>query len=177
MPIYTKQGDTGQSTLIDGCKTPKNDPIFRVLNDLDQVNSYLGICISLGEEKQIIELNSEWKLIQKKLFSIGSQISKVQQPRNQIIAQDLNFLEQQIDKMMSKCQPLHNFIIPNGHILTSHLHFVRALIRSLEQSYFNLTKKPDNDLIGPYINRLSDYFFAASRYINYITNTPEIIWE
>jgi cob(I)alamin adenosyltransferase len=43
--IYTKTGDKGTTTLIGGQRCPKNDDIFDLLGDIDELNSYLGVVL------------------------------------------------------------------------------------------------------------------------------------
>ena len=41
--IYTKTGDKGTTSLIGGKRSPKDDDIFYLLGDIDELNSYLGV--------------------------------------------------------------------------------------------------------------------------------------
>ena len=42
-PIYTRQGDAGQTVLGAGQRVPKDHPLVVVLGDLDELNSHLGV--------------------------------------------------------------------------------------------------------------------------------------
>lgn len=41
--IYTKTGDKGQTSLLGGSRVGKDNEIFDLLGDIDELNSYLGL--------------------------------------------------------------------------------------------------------------------------------------
>lgn len=41
--IYTKTGDKGTTSLIGGQRLKKNNTLFDILGDIDELNSYIGI--------------------------------------------------------------------------------------------------------------------------------------
>lgn len=41
--IYTKTGDKGQTSLLGGIRVNKDNEIFDLLGDMDELNSYLGL--------------------------------------------------------------------------------------------------------------------------------------
>lgn len=41
--MYTKTGDAGESSLYDGSRKPKQDPLFDALGDVDELNSAVGL--------------------------------------------------------------------------------------------------------------------------------------
>lgn len=172
MPIYTKTGDQGQSSLYNNDKLPKTNPIFELLGKIDELNANIGICCSLTTQSSLI---TEWQNIQKKLFAISAEIAKAQQVRNQVLPTDTTNLETKIDDYMTKAGRLTSFILPGGSPLGAQLHYTRTIVRTTERTFFQIKDQPTNFTIGPYLNRLSDYFFAVARLVNKEQAT-EITW-
>lgn len=175
--IYTRNGDQGKTTLFNGCNLSKSDPVFSILAYLDKISSLIGVCISMNQSKELKDLILDWQMIQKKVMAIGSVIAQAENIRDQVVNKDLGILEEKIDYMMKEAGDLKNLILPGGSILGAHLHLVRSETRFLELEYFKLVNKPNNKFIGPYLNRLSDYFFAAARYVNMVEGGGEIEWK
>ena len=50
MKLYTKTGDTGSSSLYNGTRKCKNDIIFSILGDLDELNCNLGLVKAFYDE-------------------------------------------------------------------------------------------------------------------------------
>ena len=47
--IYTKTGDKGNTSLIGGKRCSKDEEIFFLLGDIDELNSYLGVVYILNK--------------------------------------------------------------------------------------------------------------------------------
>ncbi len=67
--IVTKQGDGGQTGLGDGKRVSKHNLRVVVYGEVDELNSFIGVCISLGAvPKDYLEK------IQNDLFDIGGDL-------------------------------------------------------------------------------------------------------
>jgi len=145
--IYTRQGDQGFTTLLGGKTVAKSDPIVDALGDLDECIAAIGLARAHLKDKNMQE---DLIVIQKNLSALAAH------PENKIDAQDL---EQKIDAMQSKLEPLDRFIFPGTHPISAALHFARTVVRRLERKFVSL------DLPNAYLNRLSDYLFVAARFV------------
>ena len=83
-----------------------------------------------------------------------------------------------MDEMDEQLPPLHNFILPGGHPAGAMLHLARAICRRAERRVAPLYDHADiSDHVFIYLNRLSDYLFFASRFVNAKLDCPETAWE
>lgn len=81
--------------------------------------------------------------------------------------------------MDSQLLPLKHFILPGGSSAASAFHVCRTVCRRIERQMVdfedhNPGEIPENAL--QYINRLSDYFFILSRYLNSSNRIDETLW-
>lgn len=182
MKIYTKKGDSGNTSLIGGKIVQKHNYKVDAYGNIDELNSFLGLVRDISDDNQV---NNIIINIQKKLFSIGSilalsdykSISKIDNEKLKIKESDINFIENEIDKIDKNLSPITKFTIPGGHILISYLHITRCVCRRAERkiSCINEIEKLDPN-ISAYINRLSDLLFILSRYFCKKLNVKELYW-
>ena len=182
MKIYTKKGDSGNTSLIGGKIVQKHNHKVDAYGNIDELNSFLGLVRDISDDNQV---NNIIINIQKKLFSIGSilalsdykSISKIDNEKLKIKKSDINFIENEIDKIDKNLSPITKFTIPGGHILISYLHITRCICRRAERkiSCINEIEKLDPN-ISAYINRLSDLLFILSRYFCKKLNVKELYW-
>lgn len=178
MKIYTKKGDTGQTSLLGGARVPKHHIRIEAYGTVDELNSYLGLLCDhpIGEEHRPFIRN-----IQHVLFSIGSHLandenSKFQLP--EIPEAEITRLENSIDEMDANLPPLKNFILPGGLITNSYAHIARCVCRRAERNVVHLQEfSPVSPTIIQYLNRLSDWLFTFSRHLSHDAGADEILWN
>lgn len=181
MKIYTKTGDAGKTGLIGGTRVSKSDMRLDAYGTVDELNAQVGYLISLLEEEDIKAFLSD---IQHKLFVVGSHLAtdqtKTQLKAASILnAEDIHKIELEIDRMDATLPPLKKFILPGGSHAAASSHICRAVSRRAERNMIYLLEEGlqiDAEILQ-YINRLSDYFFVLSRYINVNQGFKEIFWE
>jgi cob(I)alamin adenosyltransferase len=87
-------------------------------------------------------------------------------------------LEAEIDELNSELDPLRSFILPGGARAAAALHAARTICRRAERLMAELASG-DDEMVGEaalhYINRLSDFLFVASRYVNG-KGTADVLW-
>jgi cob(I)alamin adenosyltransferase len=106
MKIYTKGGDTGQTSLYGGQRVFKDDLRIECYGTVDELNSFIGLLASgiQGASEASFLL---W--VQKKLFDIGSILAagpgkELNLP--QVSEEDVIKIENQIDNITSQLEPL-----------------------------------------------------------------------
>lgn len=185
MKIYTKTGDKGQTSLFTGQRVPKNDPFIEALGSVDECNSAIGIAVSfLPNESKFLPIREQLETIQHALFDVGAALAT---PRTRAVEAKLNktrfdkdetkILENWIDEMDEKLPPLKAFILPGGDSCGAFLHLARSICRRAERRVLPLQINADvDDNVVIYLNRLSDYLFCVSRYVNFLKKSPETLW-
>lgn len=177
--IYTKTGDKGETSLIGGTRVPKYHPRIEAYGTVDELNSYLGLIRDHDIDEGIKALLLE---IQDRLFTLESQLAHdpqtpLHRPLPEIIESDITRLEEAIDSMNETLEPLRSFILPGGHIASSHCHVARCICRRAERITIRLSEvHPVNALNIKYLNRLSDYLFVLARKISKDAHSVETPW-
>jgi cob(I)alamin adenosyltransferase len=181
MKIYTKTGDKGSTSLIGGTKVPKSHLRIEAYGTVDELNSYIGLCIDLLNDEKSRTILQE---VQDRLFTVGSSLAcdPVKEPKMKIPdlkESDITLLEQEMDKMNESVPAMKNFILPGGHPTVSQLHVARCICRRAERCCvrLNLEGEEVEPIVLKYINRLSDYLFVLARYTGFLLNAKEIPWK
>lgn len=176
MAIYTKKGDRGTTALYDSLNSQlkrisKDSYKIWAIGSVDELNSFLGICITFSEDKKLTNFLAR---IQRDLLNVGSILSG--SPLKFSVTKT-KALEREIDLLESSLPVLKNFIVPGGTALSSHLQYARAITRRAERRIVALSKREVvNPQILQYINRLSDYFFMLARSINIAEGIMDDAW-
>lgn len=186
MKIYTKTGDKGETSLFSGQRVSKNDPFIEALGTVDETNCAIGVALAdLPQDKKFSTIRNQLILIQHTLFDLGAALAT---PRTRAASSKLaktrfdsegaHLLEKWIDEMESQLPPLHTFILPGGSSAGAHLHLARSICRRAERLIVPIHQHTDvSDQVLIYVNRLSDYLFVCSRYVNHLAGNPETTWE
>lgn len=179
MKVYTKKGDSGKTSLIGGTRVPKHHIRIEAYGTIDELNSYIGLLRDYPETEQFSDF---LKNIQIELFNLGALLasdpgkSKMQLPEIEI--GEIERLEKSIDEMDLQLPELKNFVLPGGTLANSTAHVARSICRRAERHIVQLDEySPVDPLILQYINRLSDWLFVFSRWINFSQNIEEVLWE
>ena len=180
MKLYTKTGDRGETGLLGGTRVPKNDVRLEAYGTLDELNSFIGLLTTYEIEAEDLAF---LRVVQRNLFTIGSYLatdtSKVKLLSDSILHIDsIEQIEKEIDRIDAKLPELSSFILPGGSQSAALCHVCRTISRRAERRLFDMKNMYDIDSkILVYINRLSDYFFALSRYLTLISGAEEIYWK
>jgi cob(I)alamin adenosyltransferase len=179
MKIYTKTGDNGSTSLANGKRVSKSNEFVNLYGISDELNSLIGVSISFLKENS--SLKESLQLNQNLLFELGSELAMFR-PKNESISiiqiDDIKFLENEIDRMQEKLIPLKKFVLPGGSKASAFLHVARTKCRELERMMVKAKEENleifENSLI--YVNRLSDFLFVCSRFVNSEENIEDITW-
>jgi len=187
--IYTKTGDKGETGLIGGKRISKSDPRIIAYGSIDELNSNIGLIVSVLTKKNrymFLDLIDLLVKVQNDLFIIGSDLAdptpflegkdKDHTPR--AMENMASYLERIIDKFESELSPIKFFILPGGSIESSLIHISRSITRRAETAVTALSKSQTvNPAILIYLNRLSDVLFVAARLVNKRVGTEDVPWR
>lgn len=180
MKIYTKTGDQGYTSNVQGGRIFKGDALIELQGGIDEINAGIGHLRSIAQKALENEMKSSidehLREIQYTLFRIGGDVSSLF-TKNYVTAEDLAFLEIEIDGMTEQTGALRNFIYYSGNEASTYCHVVRSVIRRVERVFVRTIAeaKFDYTFDYQYINRLADYFFTLARYINNIEEQEDEI--
>ncbi len=175
--IYTKTGDSGETSLLGGERVTKDCIALQVVGEIDELNSKLGEVVAhlYGEDPTEFLLN-----IQRDLFKAGAEIASLQNESinktlHKIGQEQIKQLEETIDEYAGGLPELKNFILPGGSVVGAHIHHARTICRRTERELVAMSKeiKIRSELFV-YFNRLSDYLFTTARWVNYKEGVEEV---
>jgi cob(I)alamin adenosyltransferase len=174
MPIYTRTGDDGTTSLYRGKRVLKCEELVDVYGSIDELNSWTGF---IAGQIQNNDIRTFLSTIQQDLFTIGSTFAGWKGDLSSF-EKRISDMEHWINRMEKSLPPLTNFILPGGSILGSEIHIARSVCRRVERQTVSLSKKQRLDpLTIKYLNRLSDLLFMLARFINKQENVGEIVWS
>jgi cob(I)alamin adenosyltransferase len=181
LKIYTKTGDKGLTSLIQGTRVPKSDPRIEAYGTVDELNSWIGL---VADQVTVETCRNVLLETQDRLLTIGALLAtdpnkKMVMKLPQLAEADVTLLETEIDKMSNELPPLKAFILPGGHVTVSNIHIARCVCRRAERHCVLMQQNeiPVDLLIIKYLNRLSDYLFELARYMSHKLGAKEIPWK
>jgi cob(I)alamin adenosyltransferase len=172
--IYTRKGDQGFTTFGDQ-HLPKDDLLIEVIGTLDELNSSIGLIISLHIKDSAIE--NCLTQIQHDLFHLGGELHT---PEHKMIdANKITQLENLLDEWNHTLPPLKEFLLPRGNPPSAACHVARTVCRRAERCLVRLHRQIplSNTEMLRYLNRLSDLLFVVARKLAEETHEKEVLWE
>ncbi|KUP90967.1 cob(I)yrinic acid a,c-diamide adenosyltransferase [Tritonibacter horizontis] len=178
--IYTRTGDKGDTALGNGSRVAKHSARVTAYGTTDELNAQVGVARLVAEGA----LDAALARIQNDLFDLGADLcrpdmeqdAKAEYPPLRMAQSQVDRLEAEIDEMNKDLAPLRSFVLPGGSALAAHLHVCRTVARRAERLTTELaTLENVNAPALVYLNRLSDWFFVASRAAN-DNGSQDVLW-
>jgi cob(I)alamin adenosyltransferase len=176
MKIYTKTGDKGQTSIIGG-RVDKDDIRVEAYGTIDEVNSFVGQAAADLNEDVFADVLADLEKIQHELFDCGGDLANVTAKRvPKLTDEAVQYLEQRIDVYTEEAPRLERFILPGGTKASATIHIARTVARRAERQIVSLAKADSTtpSVCLQYVNRLSDYFFALARVINFRLGVKDV---
>ncbi len=181
--IYTRTGDAGETALGTGERLSKAHIRIAAYGTVDETNATIGVArLHLSD---LPKLDAMLARIQNELFDLGADLcvpdrgEKLEFEPLRILPKQYERLEHEIDELNGELSPLRSFVLPAGHAAAAQLHVCRTVCRRAERLIVEL-KAQDGEHVSEgaiaYINRLSDFFFVASRWVNAKLGSGDVLW-
>ena len=177
--IYTKTGDSGDTSLFDGTRVSKTDPRVAAYGDVDELQACLGMVRAAGLPEDLGEMCVS---LQRDLFALGARLAdprhKIAKRVEKIVIDDASVtrLEGWIDRLDTEIPRLRHFILSDGAASGAALHFARTVCRRAERAVLSLGKDAVEPVVLVYLNRLSDLLFTMARAANHRAGATETPW-
>ncbi len=177
MKIYTKTGDTGETSLLGGARVRKDHVRIESYGTVDELNSFVGLARAGWSDGPI---DDELARIQADLFDLGAFLATLEPDESfrGPEAERIESLEAAIDRMESELETLRTFILPGGSPAAAALHVARTVCRRAERLVVGLGDDADDTLRAlRFLNRLADYLFVAARFTNLKAGVTDVGWK
>ena len=171
--ITTRTGDDGTTGLGDGSRVHKGALRIRLMGDIDELNSSLGVLLA---EPLSEPARARLTRIQNQLFDLGGEVCI---PGHRVISEaQVIYLDDAIRELNALLPPLKEFILPGGSRAAALCHVARTVARRAERSMATLTTDENVSAAAlQYLNRLSDYLFVQARTLNREAGIPDVLWQ
>ena len=178
MKLYTRTGDTGETSLFDGTRVAKSDARVDAYGEVDETNAWLGLARASNLDPALAD---DVVRIQRDLFALGAQLAdpgdKIADRVTKAVVSDADVerLERLIDRLDADLPPLRRFILAGGTPAGAALHVARTVCRRAERRIVSL-QPPVDPVLVRYVNRLSDLLFVLARAANHRGGVPDVEW-
>lgn len=176
MRLYTRTGDKGETSIIGG-RVGKDNVRVDAYGTVDELNSVVGIAVTELDPVKFKDILSDLETIQHELFDCGGDLATINGKRGFKLKQEsIDEMEKKIDVYIQEAPELQRFILPGGSKGSAHIHLARTVARRAERLVVALMRIDEDvhPITLKYLNRLSDYFFAIARVINFREEVKDV---
>jgi len=168
--VYTKFGDSGETSLLYGGRISKNSPNTEAYGITDEAVSVMGLARAFTSDERV---NDMLRQLQRELFTIAAELATdpgkyelFQQHFSPVTEEMVTSLEEAIDSLEEEFEMPKVFILPGGSKASSAIDLARCVIRTAERRVVAMAEQDllTNSLIMTYLNRLGDLLFVLARY-------------
>ncbi|MDP2643252.1 MAG: cob(I)yrinic acid a,c-diamide adenosyltransferase [Candidatus Peregrinibacteria bacterium] len=166
MNISTKTGDKGETSLFGGQRVKKSDIFMRVLGELDELNSFLGLAKCSVSFDVLEKIQDD---IYRIMAIVGNKFEPVLEA-TPVGDSDVFYLEENIENFEKICGKIDKFVMPGKDETSARLHVARSVCRRAERAFVEMLDSvslegecvKNSENILKYLNRLSDLLFLMA---------------
>ena len=157
--VTTRTGDEGLTSLADGQRRSKGDPVVELSGALDEANCAIGLLACAAPDSDQDALLTT----QSRLFDVGAAVA-MQDADRDMWSTLTDELDEASKSLNASLEPLREFVLPGSNELNARAHLARSLVRRAERAFWNANiEKLNESGVGAYLNRLSDFLFVYAR--------------
>ncbi len=165
MKIYTKTGDGGTTSLMNGVRVSKSDDRIELLGTIDELSSHMGLAKVVAGDAVKETLSK----IQSELIGVMAGIADSRDQKYKVKEEQIAFLEKEIDRIEGSFQREMKFVLYGGCEASARLDVARAVARRAERCFRKVSLRYGADKNAlQYVNRLSDFLYISARYADYL---------
>lgn len=183
MKIYTRKGDSGDTSLFGGARRSKSDARVEAYGTVDELNNTLGLAAAT-----LTQPLEDWRerltVIQSDCFTLGAMLASARtgaaKPEHipELPEARVEALEDWIDELDAGLPPLKSFVLPGGVAAAAAFHVARGVCRRAERRVVALAQSEEVEpVVLKYLNRLSDLLFTLARAANARLGGKDIEWR
>jgi cob(I)alamin adenosyltransferase len=167
MTVYTRGGDKGYTSRLNGDRASKSSEILEANGVLDELSASIGFVKVKSLNRNLPgavwdSLEALLLGIQQDLTMIGAAISSGDPKTYPIPVEKARAFEEQIDVLQAETGPITEFIIPGANELEARLHLARCVCRRAERRLAGLPEAKEAQEAVIYLNRLADLIFILA---------------
>jgi cob(I)alamin adenosyltransferase len=174
--IYTRGGDKGLTSLVDGSRVAKHAARVAAYGEVDELNATIGL-IRL-ETADLADVDAMLARIQNDLFDLGADLATPEgiEGARRIVDAQVTRLEGEIDVMNAEIPPLRSFILPGGKRAAAFANLARTVARRAERAISALAEAEAINMAAlRYVTRLSGHLFVLARHLN-DRGAADVLW-
>ena len=168
--IYTKYGDSGETSLLYGGRVSKNSLHTEAYGTTDEAVSAMGLARALSQDSHV---KDTLRQLQREMFTVGAELATdpahyqtYQRHFSPVTAEMVTRLEELIDKLEEETKLPPVFILPGASGASAAMDMARTMARTAERRVVALQEAGGltNPEILRYLNRVGDLLFVLARY-------------
>jgi cob(I)alamin adenosyltransferase len=169
MKFFSGKGDDGKSSLLEGDRISKSDPVFELIGTLDELSANLGMAISLCKDQP--DVRGDLQKIQQILSGSMGFIAGGRKSASDF-HEDTRWIESRIDFYSENHENPSGFVMPGKTALGASLDIARTVTRRAERVAVRYSAENEHFDAGllALLNRLSSLFFVLRLYIDHLNN-------
>lgn len=163
MKLYSKTGDRGMTSIETVPQVSKADDRIESIGAIDELQSSIGVAKACVRCERLF---GKLERIQTVLAIAKSGLTGPKDASHTVPVEEIAFLESQIDKISELLESAGE-VLPGQCELSARLDMARAVARRAERVLVSTDRKfIIQQNTKAYINRLSDYLYAAARFVD-----------